>query len=302
MLCQVGLPSCRIIIACRDFLEKMTLTHDFELFRGKIFDFYRLNRRYFPWRETTDRYAVMISEVMLQQTQAERVVPKFEAWLHHFPDISHLSKASLQEVLVLWSGLGYNSRAVRLHQCATLVMERYQGIIPSHPELLKKLPGIGEYTSRSIPVFADNMDLAAVDTNIRRILIHEFALPDNCSAHRLQEMAEAILPSGKSREWHNALMDYGALELTSKKTGIRSLSQQSKFEGSKRWYRGRLIKELIQSEMMFMEEIEERYAECPWDLPEIITGLIRDGLIERHESATSFPTTFFKIKGKAPFA
>ncbi len=270
---------------------------DIELFCQKIFDFYRNNRREFPWRETTDRYAVMISEIMLQQTQAERVVPRFNSWLQHFPDPAHLASAPLRDVLALWSGLGYNSRAVRLHRCANIIMERFGGTVPSQPELLKTLPGIGEYTCRSIPVFADNLDIAAVDTNIRRIIIHEFRLPEDISAARLQHVAQVLLPAGQSREWHNALMDYGALELTSKKTGIRPLTRQSKFQGSKRWYRGRLIKELIQREGMFVEEIEEKYASCPWEIDEIIDDLITDGLVERHESPGSISYPLLKIKG-----
>jgi A/G-specific adenine glycosylase len=268
-----------------------------ELFHKKIFDFYHLNRRRFPWRETTDRYAVMISEIMLQQTQTERVIPKFEAWLQRFPDIAHLAVAPLRDVLAFWSGLGYNSRAVRLHQCAAIINERYDGVVPSQPELLIQLPGIGEYTSRSIPIFADNGDFAAVDTNIRRIFIHEFALPETISAAKLQEFADAALPCGQSREWHNALMDYGSLHLTSKKSGISPLSRQSKFAGSKRWYRGRLIKELVQSEALSLREIEERYGDCPWNLHDIIGDLVNEGLVERHANAATGALTTLKIKG-----
>ena len=234
---------------------------------------------------------------MLQQTQADRVVPRFEEWLQHFPDITHLSSAPLREVLSLWSGLGYNSRAVRLHRCAAIIRDSFSGIVPSRPEILKTLPGIGEYTSRSIPVFADNLDTAAVDTNIRRIIIHEFTLPEDIAPAQLQKQAEALVPTGRSREWHNALMDYGSLELTSRKTGIRPLTKQSKFQGSKRWYRGKLIKELIKSDEMFIEEISEKYASCPWDLEEIISDLITEGLVERQKSTTTGALSILKIKG-----
>ena len=238
------------------FTLAMMTNENIELFRAKIFDFYRLNRRAFPWRESTERYAVMISEIMLQQTQADRVVGKFLLWMERFPDTKALASASLREVLVLWSGLGYNSRGQRLQTCAKVILERFGGVVPSEPGLLKTLPGIGEYTCRSIPVFADNLDVAAVDTNIRRIIIHEFALPEDSPKPLIQGIAEQLLPKGRSREWHNALMDYGSLELTSKKTGIRPLTRQSKFQGSKRWYRGRLLKELIASELLYIEEVE----------------------------------------------
>ena len=272
-------------------------SQEIERFRKKIFDFYYQNRRVYPWRETTDRYAVMISEIMLQQTQAERVVLKYEAWLSKFPDPASLALASLRDVLALWSGLGYNSRAVRLQRCAITIMERFGGMVPSVPEELKTLPGIGAYTSRSIPVFADNLDVAAVDTNIRRILIHEFGLPESIGAKTLQQVAEEVLPEGQSRNWHNALMDYGALVLTSRKTGIHPLTKQSKFQGSRRWYRGRLIKELVHSDVVCLEEINEKYADCPWDLDEIINELIHEGIVENQESTTPGAFPLLKIKG-----
>ena len=285
-----------ITITIQKGISELNKQH-IELFREKIFDFYRLNGRSFPWRQTTDRYAVMISEIMLQQTQAERVVPKFEAWLQQFPDIPHLASAPLQQVLWFWSGLGYNSRAVRLQRCASIIMDSFGGIVPGEPAILKTFPGIGEYTCRSIPVFADNLDTAAVDTNIRRIMIHELGLPEDISPTKLQQEAEALVPSGRSRDWHNALMDYGSLVLTSKKTGIRPLTKQSRFQGSKRWYRGKLIKELINSDGMFLEEVSEKYASCPWDLDEIINNLISEGLVERQKSTSSGALSILKIKG-----
>ncbi len=267
-----------------------------ELFREKIFNFYRLNKRSFPWRECTDRYAVMISEIMLQQTQAERVAGKFLAWMDRFPDTETLASASLREVLLLWSGLGYNSRGQRLQTCAKVIMDRFGGMVPTTPEQLKTLPGIGDYTCRSIPVFADNLDVAAVDTNIRRIIIHEFALPEDSPKHKIQFAAEQLLPKGQSREWHNALMDYGSIHLTSRKTGIRPLTKQSKFQGSKRWYRGRLLKEIVASEAIFLEEIEKKYGSCPWGLHEIIDGLVREGLVDETESPSEPGGRVLKIR------
>lgn len=255
-----------------------------EDFRRKIFDFYGHSRRSFPWRQTCDRYAVMVSEIMLQQTQADRVAIKYTAWMERFPDTATLASASLRDVLAFWSGLGYNSRGQRLQTCARTVMERFGGVVPAAPAELITLPGIGDYTSRSIPVFADNLDVAAVDTNIRRIIIHEFALPEDTPKRRMQAIAEQLLPAGRSRDWHNALMDYGSLCLTSRITGIRPLTKQSKFQGSKRWYRGRLLKALVDSGQLLPEEIEERYGDCPWGIREIIDGLVRDGLVDEDGS------------------
>jgi A/G-specific adenine glycosylase len=164
-------------------------------------------------------------------------------------------------------------------------MERFSGMVPARPELLKTLPGIGEYTCRSIPVFADNLDVAAVDTNIRRIIIHEFTLPEDIPKMQMQYAAEQLLPQGRSRVWHNALMDYGSLHLTSRRTGISPLTKQSKFQGSKRWYRGTLLKELVASESLFVEELEAKYGDCPWGLQGIIDGLVREGLVDESESS-----------------
>jgi len=250
------------------------------LFREKIFDFFTFHRRSFPWRETTDRYAVMVSEIMLQQTQAARVEPKFGVWMERFPDVASLASSSLRDVLELWSGLGYNSRGQRLQLCARMVMDRFNGRVPATPFELKTLPGIGDYTSRSIPAFADNLDVAAVDTNIRRIIMHEFALPADTSKQQIQAAAEQLLPRGRSRDWHNALMDYGALHLTSRRSGVRPLTKQSKFQGSKRWYRGRLLKELVEADQLFLDEVEERYGQCPWGIREIISELVCEGLVE----------------------
>ncbi len=266
------------------------------IFREKVFDFYRDNRRSFPWRETTDRYAVMVSEIMLQQTQAERVREKFTAWMERFPDTSSLAMASQREVLTLWSGLGYNSRGQRLQACAKMIVERYDGIVPASPLELITLPGIGEYTCRSIPVFADNLGVAAVDTNVRRILIHEFCLPEETPKADIQSLAEILLPEGRSRDWHNALMDYGAQYLTSRRTGIRPLTKQSKFQGSKRWYRGRLLKELVAAEYMTLDEAEEKYGSCPWGLTEIIAGLVREGLVEETDNLGPQGGRVVKIK------
>lgn len=260
-----------------------------EAFRERIFDFYRLNRREFPWRETRDRYAVMVSEIMLQQTQADRVAPRFLMWMERFPDVFSLAGASLREVLQLWSGLGYNARGQRLQRAAMEIVERFGGTVPPEPELLVTLPGIGPYTSRSIPVFADNLDVAAVDTNIRRVLIHELHLPEGIAPAELRRVAEELLPVGRSRDWHNALMDYGALELTSRKSGIAPVSKQSRFKGSRRWYRGQLLRELLAEGTLAIPAVEERYADCPYGISTIVDALVHEGLAERDSDLITIP-------------
>jgi len=154
--------------------------------------------------------------------------------------------------------------------------------VPSDPARLIELPGIGAYTSRSIPAFADNLDIAAVDTNIRRVLIHELNLPESISPKALLEVAHEVLPKGRSRDWHNALMDYGALELTSKKTGIAPLTRQSRFKGSRRWYRSALLRELLKSGELSRESVEERYADCPYGIGTIVDMLVEEAMIEEY--------------------
>jgi A/G-specific adenine glycosylase len=255
---------------------------DVERFRERIFEFYSSNAREFPWRRTQDRYAVMVSEFMLQQTQADRVAPRFLQWMERFPDVGSLALAPLREVLQLWSGLGYNARGQRLQRAAAEVVEHYAGVVPGEPDRLITLPGIGPYTSRSIPVFADNLDVAAVDTNIRRVLIHELGLPESISQAELRKVAEEVLPKGRSRDWHNALMDYGSLLLTSRTSGIAPVSKQSRFHGSRRWYRGRLLRELLAEGQLPMEAVEERYADCPYGIATIVAALVGEGMAEVH--------------------
>ncbi|MEI7558118.1 MAG: Fe-S cluster assembly protein HesB [bacterium] len=181
--------------------------------QSNILSRYEKNGRKLPRRETTDPYAIHISEVMLQQTQVERVIPYFHRWMESFPDYETLAKASKTELLSHRSGLGFNSRAVRLQQCSQTIIEKWrseewkEGFLPEERELLQKLPGIGPYTSAAIMAFAWNISVPVIDTNIRRVLIFLFKLPETITAKALEDFAETIIPKGRSRDWHNALMD-----------------------------------------------------------------------------------------------
>ncbi|KAL7717448.1 HhH-GPD family protein [Entamoeba marina] len=126
--------------------------------QNKILDYYANNGRKLPWRETTDKYKIMVSEVMLQQTQVSRVLEKYKLWLEKFPTIQKLSKATLTEVLDVWSGLGYNSRCKRLRDLAIEVCDNHKGVIPSNIDDLLKLPGIGPYTANAVVIFSENQD------------------------------------------------------------------------------------------------------------------------------------------------
>ena len=248
-------------------------------FHKKIFSWYAVHKRDLPWRQTTDPYAILISEVMLQQTQVDRVIPKYQAWLSVFPDFSSLAFASVADVLRLWSGLGYNSRALRLHRLAQDVVTQYHGQLPLDPLLLLQLPGIGPYTCKSVLIFAFNVDMVCVDTNIRRILIAELGLAENLSFTALETVALEVLPLGKSRDWHNALMDYGALQLTSRTSGIRPVSRQSHFLGSRRMYRGRILQLLIAQKEVSISSLLETLSCEEIFLRSIVSDLAKEGLI-----------------------
>jgi len=216
-----------------------------EDFQTKILQFYNKNGRDLPWRKTTDPYKILLSEIMLQQTQVSRVVQYYEQWMRLWPTIHTLADAEYKEVLKQWMGLGYNRRAQYLHRTAKIISTEFNGDVLSALDNYKKLPGIGIYTSKAVQIFSANADIATVDTNIRRIFIHEFKLTEKTSDAELFKIAERCLPMGRSRDWHNALMDYGALKLTASETGIKPKTQQSKFEGSDRQIRAKILRRLL---------------------------------------------------------
>ena len=214
-------------------------------FRRKILYFYKKDKRDLPWRKTADPYAILLSEIMLQQTQVNRGIAYFEKWLKRWPTVQDLAKADRSDVLREWMGLGYNNRARHIHESAKMICGRFKGDVLLVMEQYKELPGIGPYTAATVRIFSNNEDITAVDTNIRRILIHEFKLDEKIKDKELWALAKMCLPKGKSREWHNALMDYGATHLTSRKTGIRPKGRQSKFEGSDRQVRAAVLRFIL---------------------------------------------------------
>lgn len=190
---------------------------------------------------------------MLQQTQVTRVISYYEKWIARWPTINALAAASLPEILEMWMGLGYNTRAVNLYRAAQMIVTHFDSDILQAMKQYKELPGIGKYTAQAVQIFATNADIITVDTNIRRIFIEEFSLPITTPDSILWKIASNCLPLGKSREWHNALMDYGALYLTAKKTGIKPKTQQSKFEGSNRQIRAKILRELLKKDYSISE-------------------------------------------------
>ena len=260
---------------------------DVEHFQTKIFSWWEKNKRDFPWRKTANPYEIMVSEFMLQQTQANRVIEKYLAFLNKFPALESLAASNPAEIIKMWSGLGYNRRALWLQEAAKKIV--LLGFFPQTLESLKRLKGIGDYTSRSILIFAFNFNIATVDTNIRRVLIAEgFALQES-KDKELLNIATKLIPQKRSRDWHNALMDYASLKLTSKETGIRPKTIQSKFKGSNRQIRGKIMKLLINKESISIEEIEKKINVAEKKIKAIIESLQKDGLVLFNENKIFLP-------------
>ncbi len=176
-------------------------------------------RTHLPWRRTRDPYRIVVSETMLQQTQVERVIPLFEAFVARFPSFAALAEADAGDVVRAWRGLGYNNRAVRLHALARAVAERHGGRLPDDRAALRALPGIGAYTAAAVRAFAFEHDDAAVDVNVRRV-VHRVLLglehPPRASEAQLDAHAAAALPHGAARDWNSAMMDLGATVCTAR--------------------------------------------------------------------------------------
>lgn len=227
---------------------------EFQQFADTVWAHYATNARVMPWRDTPTFYNVLVSEIMLQQTQVERVRTKFDEFMRRFPDITTLAQAKQSEVLMLWQGLGYNRRAKFLHEAAKIV------VVDGEPRTfnqLVKLPGVGKNTAGAIMNYTYNSPTPFIETNIRTVYFHHF-FPQHISVSdaELLEMVEKTIDSENPREWFWALMDYGAWL---KKQGLGRLTtsthyrKQSPLKGSLRQMRGDLLRELTHGPIRYSE-------------------------------------------------
>ncbi|QEM70279.1 A/G-specific adenine glycosylase [Geobacter sp. FeAm09] len=202
-----------------------------------------------PWRETRDPYCILISEIMLQQTQVERVKAKYAEFLAAFPTLADLAGAPLPHVLRVWQGLGYNRRALALKRCAEEITDRFAGRFPTAIAELESLPGIGPYTARAVAAFAFGVAEAFIETNIRTVFIHFFFHGrDQVGDRELMPLVAATLDREDPRTWYYGLMDYGALlKQSHANPGRRSAhhARQSRFEGSNRQLRSRMLRAVM---------------------------------------------------------
>jgi A/G-specific adenine glycosylase len=264
-----------------------------QLFQETVWDFYRSSGRHdLPWRlpladGSFDGYKIFVSEVMLQQTQVSRVIPKFLEFISSFPTVSSLAAAEQGEVLRTWSGLGYNRRARYLHQAAQAVVAQYGGIFPADQEQLVGLPGIGVNTAGAILAYTYNLPASFIETNIRTVYIHSFfAERMDVSDAEISALVAETLDHENPREWYWALMDYGSYlkqEIGNLNKLSKSYAKQSAFHGSKRQIRGQVLKLLAAGPLVYAgleaEITDER-------LPLVIQDLLSEGLI--NEAANGF--------------
>lgn len=251
-------------------------------FRSTVWRYWRENGRHdLPWRKTDDPYKILVSEVMLQQTQVDRVIPKYKEFLRAFPTIRSLGKAPLLDVLKIWSGLGYNRRAKFLRDAAIQIIEKHNARLPTVYSALVELPGIGDYTARAVRVFAFNEPDALIETNIRTAVIHHlFADKVGINDRSIYQKCKKLANLKKNREWHWALMDYGAYL---KRSGVRNnhrsahYVKQSKFEGSLRQVRGAIVKAVAEREGM--REVKQRFSN---QFERAFRSLANDGLIPQN--------------------
>ncbi len=253
-------------------------------FQTLVLNHYREHGRHnLPWRTThTTPYHILVSEIMLQQTQVDRVIPKFLDFITTFPTIQDLALAPQAEVLTHWVGLGYNRRARMLHQAAKIIADKYDGIVPQTIEELIQLPGIGTYAAASIPAFSYNLPSLVLDTNIRAILIHHFCNDqlEKIDDKELFSLVKVTLDTTNPRQWYSALMDYGT---HLKSTGINPIKQskhyakQSKFTGSTRQLRGAVLRELTikspQSRLSISKKLIEAYSTTQKQIDTILSQL-----------------------------
>lgn len=263
-------------------------------FRRIVQDFYTKEGRHaLPWRATHDPYRILVSEVMLQQTQVERVRDFYARFTTAYPTPKKLAAAPLADVLKLWQGLGYNRRAKMLHQAAQAVTADYKGKLPETVEGLESLSGIGHYTARAVAAFAWNQDVLFIETNIRTAVIHHFFPRKKVVADTdITAVLEQALPKGRAREWYAALMDYGShLKRSGVKLNHRSkaYAKQGTFEGSGRQARGAILRALINGPQRATALTKLLGAKRVLQMRKALAGLEREGMVERVKGLCRLP-------------
>lgn len=252
-------------------------------FRRKVNGYFDAHGRDLPWRHDVGPYGVFVSEVMLQQTQVDRVIPKYIAFMKRFPAWNALAAAPADRVLLAWQGLGYNRRARFLHQAAKKIVAEHGGRLPRDVDALRALPGIGAATAASIAAFAFDMPTVFIETNIRSVFIHHFfgdqqAIDDD----QLLPLVERTLDRRRPARWYSALMDYGvSLKKAHSNPSRRSRHhvRQSPFEGSTRQVRGKILRLLLAEPGLNQTQLAKRIDDPQGRVPQVLARLVEEGMI-----------------------
>lgn len=252
-------------------------------FQSKVYDFFRKYQRRLPWRSTRNPYHILVSEIMLQQTQVSRVLVKYQPFLRKFPSFKALSRAPLRDVLQAWQGLGYNRRAMALQRCAQTVVHEFNGKLPRDPKALVKLPGIGQATAGAIVAFAFNKPVAFIETNIRTVFIHFFfAGRTRVNDTEIFSLVSKTIDRVQPRQWYYGLMDYGAY--LKKKIGNKSrhsahYTRQAQFAGSNRQLRGMLIRTLLEQPYAELNKLIQYIPFSKRLVMSSLSQMVQEGLI-----------------------
>lgn len=286
----------------------MKMTDKKRAFTRVLFRWHKTHYRDMPWRKTHDPYRVLVSEIMLQQTQVARVRTKYAEFLKEFPTIEKLARMPLGEVLRAWSGLGYNRRARYLHECAKTIVREYGGKFPDDLSELKKLPGIGLSTAGALLAFSFAKDEPMIDTNVRRILVRTFFKKNIPADQELYHFAKTLISNGKGRAWNYAMLDLGATLCTARNhfpkcplaklhgrvgdfretprfsrrlRGVISQNQkpQKKFVGSCRFYRGKILRLLVEHGTITISELGKQLGKTSGEVLELVEVLTHERLV-----------------------
>jgi A/G-specific adenine glycosylase len=240
------------------------------------------------WRQTDDPYRILVSEIMLQQTQVNRVAVKYPEFMAAFPDAAALARAPQSTVIAAWQGMGYNRRAIALKKCAEKIVDAFGGTVPRDPEVLATFPGIGPATASSICAFAFNQPVVFIETNIRRVFIHSF-FPDKESVtdKEILPLVERALDRDEPRVWYWALMDLGTelkKQMPNPNRKSAAYTKQAPFEGSDRRIRGMILKFLIEKSPSREKAIVDCVSEEPARVRRILAALEKEGFIRKSKT------------------
>jgi A/G-specific adenine glycosylase len=258
-------------------------TQKINCFRQFIKKWYKKNKRSFPWRETKNPYYILVSEIMLQQTQTDRVMKKFSQFLETFPNWNSLAHAQLRNILKTWQGLGYNRRALALKKIAQKVIFEFNGNLPLKKEILITFPGIGAYTAGALLTFIANQQAIFIETNIRTVFIHFFFKKQKSVNDReIIPLIEKTIDRKNPREWYFALMDYGAM-LKKHNASLNEKSahytKQGRFKGSNREVRGKILKVLISGRNITESDLIQKLQENAEKVRKIVKDLLQEKLV-----------------------